>query len=478
MTTVRTLFWFRRDLRLDDNAGLFHALEEARMRDGACACVFLFDRDILGHLEPDDRRVPWIRASLVALDQDLRERGSRLLCLHDRPEAAWSRLLDLFPEVVSVHCNHDQEPARRHRDREISRLCRVRTVNFASHKDATVLERDELLKADGTPYRVYTPYRNAWRKRVQFEPSLLEPFASAQDIGALAPEATLPEGFGLPSLGVLGFREGPLSLPIGEEGARRLWEEFQPRRAAYEVDRDFPARDGTSQLATALRFGTISVRRLFRESLTESVKWADELIWREFHHMLLWHFPHTATRAFRPEFEALEWDDPQTDSTARERLDAWREGRTGFPAIDAPMRELAAQGTMPNRLRMVVASFLTKDLHLHWSHGERWFARHLMDYDMAANVANWQWAASTGCDAQPWFRIFHPTTQGRSWDPDGAYIKRWCPELAGLSPRQIHEPWSDPLLAPSDYSRPVVEHARERLVALERYGRAAGRPLD
>lgn len=475
MNPVRTLFWFRRDLRLDDNAGLSRALEEARLREGSSACVFLFDRDILERLELADRRLPWIHASLSALGQSLRERGSRLLCLQGRPQDAWPRILDAFPHAVAVHCNHDQEPARLQRDREIEALCHARGLAFASHKDATVLERDELLKADGTPYRVYTPWRNAWRKRVLEQPSLLAPLASAQGLERLAPDAALPEGFAIPSLGDLGFQPAELPFPAGEAQTLRQWEAFKPRLEAYGADRDFPAREGTSNLAVALRFGTVSVRRLFRETLTESVKWSDELVWREFHHMLLWHFPHTATRAFRPEFEALEWDDPDTDPTARERLQAWQEGRTGYPAIDAPMRELAARGTMPNRLRMVVASFLTKDLHLHWRHGERWFARHLMDYDMAANVANWQWCASTGCDAQPWFRIFHPTTQGRTWDPDGTYVLRWCPELAGLSPRRIHEPWADPLFGPEGYPRPIVDHARERAVALERYGKAAGK---
>lgn len=478
MSSVRTLFWFRRDLRLDDNAGLWRALEEARAREGTCACLFLFDRDILDHLEPDDRRIAWIHASLVELADKLAALGSRLLCLHGRAPESLTSLLDAFPEVRSLHCNHDQEAARLARDAAVEALCRKRSVALCSGKDATVLERDELLKADGTPYRVYTPFRNAWRARVASAAELLAPFPSLELARShLAPARELPDS-GLVSLEALGFRRTVAPVPTGETASLALWQRFLPGIAGYEEARDIPARDGTSSMGTALRFGTIPVRRLFRESLTQSVKWSDELIWREFHHSLLAHFPRTATRAFQEKFETLEWDDPESDPTARERLEAWQEGRTGFPAVDAPMRELAVQGTMPNRLRMVVASFLTKDLHLHWRHGERWFARHLMDYDMASNVGNWQWTAGTGADAQPWFRIFNPTSQGRRWDPAGHYLLRWCPELSGLPPARLHEPWSKEGLPPGlAYPRPIVDHARERSVTLERFARAAGSPL-
>jgi len=438
--------------------------------------VFLFDREILDRLDPDDRRVAWIRESVLALDKRLRGFGSRLHVLHGQPNPELSRLIKSLPDLRSVHCVHDQEPRRKARDLEIDKFCQSIGVSFRSWKDVTVLERDELLNGSGLPYRVYTPYRNAWRRRIEADPSLLERSPSLELCHWLAPEAEHPSGGSVPSLAELGFPAHRSLLPSGEEGAQALLREFRTRRTAYEAMRDVPAVEGTSRLSLALRFGTVSVRALLREAWTESVKWCDELAWREFHHMLLWHFPHTCVRAFQERFEALEWDNPDADPTACRRLEAWQQGLTGFPAVDAAQRELLATGGMHNRMRMVSASFLTKDLHIHWSHGERWFARHLLDYDMAANVGNWQWAASTGADGQPWFRIFHPTTQGRRWDPEGTYISRHCPELAGLEPKWIHEPdAAPPLLRPTGYPAPIVDHALERTIALERFAKATGK---
>jgi len=427
-------------------------LEEAGELGGTCLGVFLFDRDILDHLDPSDRRVAWIRESIVALDVRMRSFGSRLHVLHGRPVPDLTGLIASLPELSSVHCVHDQEPARLARDRIIDRFCQSAGMSFRSWKDVTVLERDELLNGSGQAYRVYTPYRNAWRKRVESEPSHLEHSPSLERCHGLAPAAEQPPGGDIPSLADLGFPMSCTALPSGEDGAKSQILQFQSVIPRYGELRDIPAVVGTSHLSTALRFGTISVRSLLRDAWTESVKWCDELIWREFHHTLLWHFPDSCSRAFQKRFEALEWDDPLTDPTARNRLAAWQTGMTGFPVIDAAQRELLRTGLMHNRMRMVTASFLTKDLHIHWKHGERWFARHLLDYDMAANVGNWQWAASTGADGQPWFRIFHPTTQGKRWDPDGTYIARHCPELAELAPRWIHEPSkAPPMLQPQDY---------------------------
>ncbi|MEN9355198.1 MAG: hypothetical protein RL318_2523, partial [Fibrobacterota bacterium] len=323
MRSVRTLFWFRRDLRLDDNLGLCRALEEARERGGTTAGLFLFDRDILDHLDPLDRRVAWIHRSLTQLARAFEARGSRLLCLHGTVLPELERLLPSFPELASIHCNHDQEPARLARDASVDGFCQGKGLGFRTWKDATILERDELLNQGGLPYRVFTPYRNAWRKLVESRPELLAP-APSTDLAAnlLAPA----EGLGheaIPSLERLGFADHEPVFPTGESGALSQWESFRPRLEAYPVDRDIPARDGTSGLATALRFGTISVRRLFRECLTDSVKWSDELIWREFHQMLLWNFPHVCKRSFQPAFDALEWDDP-SETIASRHLLAWQ----------------------------------------------------------------------------------------------------------------------------------------------------------
>jgi deoxyribodipyrimidine photo-lyase len=285
----------------------------------------------------------------------------------------------------------------------------------------------------------------------------------------------------------IGFRaSGAVVVAPGEAAAHEAVERFMSRIDVYDRDRDMPAIEGTCRISPHLRFGTVSARELLRRARGSvspgATKWIAEIAWRDFYQMLLHHFPETIDHAFQRKLESVVWDDPETDPVARERFEAWKDGRTGYPFVDAAMRELRATGWMHNRCRMVVASFLTKDLHIHWKLGERWFARWLLDIELASNVGGWQWSAGTGADAQPWFRIFNPVEQSKRWDADGAWIRRWCPELAGLSSRWLHAPWTAPvseleragIRLGSEWPRPVVDHGVERGVTLDRFGRANG----
>lgn len=483
---IQTLCWLRRDLRLSDNTALHHALAEARLRGGSCLCLFVFDREILDKV-PDraDRRVAFLHGSVEALRADLRAAGSDLLVLHgDAREMVPALVARLASDrgLVALHTAHDHEPRRLRRDRTVEEACRAHGVRFSSWKDIVVFEKDEVLSASGTPLRVYSPYRKAWTKRLEeAEPSWLAP--REPDPGGLA-RGSDHDFPATPSLAELGFEPSQAPEP-GEAGARERLRVFLERMDAYRDRRDLLAEPATSHLGIDLRFGTISIRRLVAAARERALvrpdsgatTWLSELVWREFHQMLLHHFPASEHRAFQTRFEAVAWDDPDTDPKAAERFAAWCEGRTGYPLVDAAMRQFAATGWMHNRARMVVASFLTKDLHIHWKRGERFFARSLLDYDLAQNVGGWQWSASTGADGQPWFRIFNPCSQGERFDPEGAYVRRWCPELEGLPVRWIHRPFEAP---PGDlamagvelggnYPRPVVDHGVERLVALERF---------
>jgi len=483
--TISTLCWLRRDLRLSDHTALHHATTEARQRGGSCLCAFVFDTGILEAIpERADRRVSFLHASVLALRDDLRSRGSDLLVLHGNAREAVGELVRrLAPRgLAAVHAAHDHEPRRLARDLEVAATCQEAGVRFSSWKDIVVFEKDEVLSKGGTPLRVYTPYRNAWIRRLEED----ESFHLAErvpDLGALVPR----DGFDfppVPELGDLGFEPADAPAP-GEAGALGRWAAFADRMDAYRERRDIPSVPATSHLGIDLRFGTISPRRAVREARRRILShpeggartWLDELVWREFHQMLLHHFPRTEHLAFQERYEAVVWDDPSSDPRAAERFAAWKEGRTGFPLVDAAMRQILSTGWMHNRARMVVASFLTKDLHVHWKKGERFFARHLLDYDLAQNVGGWQWSASTGADGQPWFRIFHPCSQGERFDPEGAYVRAWCPELARLPDRWIHRPWEAPeaVLAEAGvelgrtWPRPVVDHAVERQEALDRF---------
>jgi len=475
--------WFRRDLRASDNAALHHALRHCRR----LWCVFVFDRDILDGLPRADRRVEFIRESLVALDARLRELGAEhghagcgLIVLHDQAIRAIPALAERLA-VQAVFANHDDEPAALARDAQVLGALAHQGVLLRTHKDHVVFERRELLTQAGHAFGVFTPYKNAWLKALRTEH--LQPFPIAPLAGALAPR---PEALAgpVPTLAELGFvptNLAQLPLPPGEDGALQLFDDFLQRIDRYDEARDYPAVRGPSYLSAHLRFGTVSVRALasvahtlMQQGNAGAATWLSELIWRDFYHQVLANYPHVVDGAFKPAYDAVRYE----HGKAAEALFAqWCQGRTGYPLVDAAMAQINQTGYMHNRLRMVVASFLVKDLGLHWRWGELYFAEHLIDYDLAANNGGWQWAASSGCDAQPWFRIFNPVTQSERFDPQGRFIRRYLPQLAELPAHAIHAPWkASPVeLAAAgveigvNYPAPLVDHAEARERTLARY---------
>jgi deoxyribodipyrimidine photo-lyase len=471
-----SLVWFRRDLRTSDHAALHHALAASDQ----VYCAFVFDTDILQGLPPDDRRVGFIHHCLVELDADLRRLGGSLLAVQGRAADEIVRLAGEL-EVDAVFANTDYEPAAIARDNEVAARLRAEGRRFASLKDQVVFEKNEVLTLAGQPYSVFTPYKNAWLKRVLQQPECLAPWLIDPHAAKLAPA---PAGHALPTLAQLGFEPSATPVvPAGMSGAGELFERFLPRLAGYQGTRDYPAIDGTSGLSAHLRFGTVSVRYLVR-TLQQLVAngaggaggatWLAELVWREFYAMILYHHPQVVEHAFKPAFDAIEWEHGRA---ADEAFAAWCEGRTGYPLVDAAMAQLNRTGYMHNRLRMVTASFLVKDLGIDWRRGERYFALRLNDYELASNNGGWQWAASTGCDAQPWFRIFNPITQSQKFDPEGAFIRRYLPQLARLDARQVHAPWlagpatlaAAGLALGRDYPLPIVDHEQARHRTLERF---------
>lgn len=476
------VMWFRRDLRLSDNRAFSEALRAAEAARGRVIPLFVFDRDILDKLhDRDDRRVKLIWQSVRGMDQALRVLNSGMLVLHAPATLAVPRLLrELAPRgLAAVYTNHDYEPRRLQRDDIVERTCSELGVEFCSCKDHVIFEKNEVLTNAGGPFTVYSPYARQWYRRLEAcgkaELAALptvERFAEQ-----LAPRESLPASDAWDSLATLGFEDaGAMDWHGGELAAQQAWSAFKGRIADYARDRDTPGVGGVSRLSPYLRFGTLSVRQLVREGLElpgrGPGKWVDEIVWREFYNAVLHFFPQSEYRAFKPKFEAVAWDDPRTDDRAALRLEAWRQGRTGYPIVDAAMRELNTTGYMHNRCRMIVASFLTKDLHIHWKWGERYFARKLLDYDLSQNVGGWQWAASTGADGQPYFRIFSPILQGERHDPDGRYVRAYCPELADVPDRYLHRPWDHSergLLDSGAYPEPIVDHGVEREEALRRF---------
>jgi deoxyribodipyrimidine photo-lyase len=466
------LVWFRRDLRDDDHAALHEALSRFRR----VFCAFIFDTDILDALPSRyDRRVEFILESVVELDAALRAKGGGLIVRHG-PVATRIVELALELDVATVFCNHDYEPAAVLRDDAVRGALGAVGIGFESFKDQVIFEKNEVLTQAGKPFSVFTPYRNAWLRLL--EPHHLTPRSIEGLSGRLSAP---PSGEAIPDLAALGFERtnlAELRLPTGMSGAQTLWQDFRARIDDYHQTRDFPATKGVSYLSTHLRFGTISIRELVRFAAAcddeGSRTWLSELIWREFYQQLLWHRPDVATGNFRREFDAVEWE---SGPLAEQHFVAWCEARTGYPLVDAAMRQLTQTGYMHNRLRMLSASFLTKDLGIHWLRGERHFAALLNDYDLAANNGGWQWAASTGCDAQPWFRIFNPITQSEKFDQHGPFIRRYMPELAEVPDRYIHAPWKMSALEQEacgcvigrDYPAPIVDHAQARARTLSRF---------
>jgi deoxyribodipyrimidine photo-lyase len=487
-TIDTALVWLRRDLRVEDNAALYHALRAARR----VWCVFVFDRDIVDALPRADRRVEFIRDSLVGVDAEMRSlaasqgtEGVELIVMHDHAVTAIPKLAQAL-HVQSVYLNHDDEPAALRRDAQVRGALAAMGVALHTSKDHVVFERSEVLTASGTPYTVFTPYKNAWLTKLNAYYLSAYPIARhAQALASWPDAANALTTRGVPSLKALGFEPTnlhQLRIASGPAGARGMLEEFCDRIDQYGDTRDFPAKKGPSYMGMHLRFGTASIRELAREAWhrveggsSGAQVWLSELIWRDFYHQIVHHHPHVDGHAFKRAYEPIKWE---KGKHADALFTAWCNGKTGYPLVDAAMNQLNQSGYMHNRLRMVSACFLVKDLGIDWRRGEAYFALHLNDFDFAANNGGWQWAASTGCDAQPYFRIFNPVTQSEKFDPSAKFIRRYVPELAALPDKLIHAPWK---ASPVDleaagvrlghtYPQPIVAHDEARTKTLERYG--------
>ena len=427
------IFWFRRDLRVHDNAGLYHALKGKN----AVLCLFIFDQEILDKLQDkDDARVTFIYQTIEQLDKELKKHGSTLLVKYDMAEKAWDEILNEH-NVETVYTNHDYEPYAKQRDEVIREKLKKHHINFKTFKDQVIFEKAEVAKDNGEPYTVYTPYKNKWYQKVNN--FYLKPYPTEKYLKNLYKH---PE-FAIPSLKSMGFEKSDRSFPD---------KHYEEVIADYAKTRDFPAvHKGTTHIGLHLRFGTVSIRELAREANAQHEKtWLNELIWREFYMMILHHFPKTMDHAFRPEYDRIKWENNE------EQFKAWCKGETGYPLVDAGMRELNNTGYMHNRVRMVVASFLSKDLLIDWRWGEHYFAQKLLDYEMASNVGGWQWAAGCGTDAAPYFRIFNPESQMKKFDPELKYIKKWVPEYADFS----------------KYPKPIIDHAFARERCLKAFKKA------
>ncbi|MES2620739.1 MAG: deoxyribodipyrimidine photo-lyase [Bacteroidota bacterium] len=425
------IFWFRRDLRLEDNAGLYHALRSGY----AVLPVFIFDAEILDKLEnKNDRRVQFIYQEISRLNTELAEYGSSLLVKVGKPWVIWKELMYDY-SINTVFTNHDYEPYAIARDEKIKQQLKDNEVRFHTYKDHVIFERKEVIKDDGTPYTIFTPYSKKWKTK-------LNPFyCKSYPVLKYANNFFKTPSFPIPSLKEIGFMSTDFKFP-----ERKVKSEIIKN---YSEQRDFPAVDGTSKLGIHLRFGTLSVRKLLVYALERNETYVNELIWRDFYQQILFHFPHVVRGAFRREYDTIEWENDE------DKFVAWCEGKTGYPLVDAGIRELNQTGYMHNRVRMVVASFLTKHLLIDWKWGEAYFAEKLLDFDLAANNGGWQWAAGCGTDAAPYFRVFNPQLQMERFDPEMRYVKHWIPEYGADA-----------------YPVPIVDHksAKDKVMAV--YGKA------
>ncbi len=421
-----SIFWFRRDLRLEDNAALYEALKG----DHPVQPIFIFDRSILDELQdPADARVHFIHQELERLAGEIERRGGNLDIRYGTPVEIWQQLLQDY-DVAQLYANRDYEPYARTRDKEIYEMLEAQGIPFISKKDHVIYEKNEVLKDNGDPYIVYTPYSRRWKERYQQEGI---PNFGSESISNWHPGASHRI-----SLEDMGFQTSHITFPGREVDLGVV--------KNYHNTRNTPSKPGTTRLSVHLRFGTISIRSLVRETANVNGKYLNELIWRDFYSAILWHFPHVASGNFNKKYDGVQWRNNEQE------FDKWCRGETGYPIVDAGMRELNATGYMHNRVRMIVASFLTKHLLIDWRWGEAYFAEKLLDFDLASNNGGWQWAAGTGVDAAPYFRIFNPYTQTDKFDPHKLYIKKWVPEFGT-----------------DKYPAPIVDHKMARERALETY---------
>jgi deoxyribodipyrimidine photo-lyase len=431
MTTIN-IIWFRRDLRLHDNAALYHALQSGQ----PVLPIFIFDKNILDKLEEKtDRRVAFIHAALMEMQETLVELGSTMQVFYGTPIAAFKTLMGKY-KIEKVFTNHDYEPYAQERDESIRLMLNEQKISLHTFKDQVIFEKLEVTKDDGKPYTVFTPYSRKWRAALTDKN--LESFNTKKHYQQFFKQAAIA----LPTLKSMGFQADEQIFPGKELKAELV--------RKYADNRDFPALPATSKLGVHLRFGTVSIREIARQAKPLSDIFLSELIWRDFYHMILWNFPHVGKgKAFKADYDRIEWRNNEQE------FEAWCHGQTGYPIVDAGMRELNATGFMHNRVRMIVASFLIKHLLIDWRLGEAWFARKLLDFDLAANNGGWQWAASSGCDAAPYFRIFNPSLQTQKFDKDLKYIRQWVPEFESLT-----------------YAKPIVQHEFARKRVLETYAKA------
>jgi deoxyribodipyrimidine photo-lyase len=424
VNNTTTIWWIRRDIRVEDNAALYYALKEKTN----VLPLFIFDTNILDALEEThDKRVDFIHQSIFRLKQQLEELGSSLLVFHGRPADIFKRL-----DPGSVYANHDYEPYALERDTAIATILSQKGIPFKTFKDQVIFEKNEIVKQDGSPYTIYTPYSRKWKEKLNA--FYIKSYPSERKFKNLGKIKPLP----FPTLKDLGFESTGSKFPMRVIKTSIIKQ--------YHQQRDFPAVDGTTRLSVHLRFGTVSIRKLVQLAIKENETWLNELIWREFYQMILWHYPAVVSKSFKPAYDHIEW------RNAEKEFMMWCEGKTGYPIVDAGMRELQTTGFMHNRVRMIAASFLTKHLLIDWRWGEAYFAKKLLDYELASNNGGWQWAAGSGSDAVPYFRIFNPFIQAKKFDPEMKYIRKWIPELTS-----------------GDYPSPIVDHKMARERALKTY---------
>lgn len=426
------IFWFRRDLRLDDNVGLFHALNA----DEEVLPIFIFDDAILSQLPKDDARVTFIHNQLEKIQKQLQEIGKSLAVFHGKPFDVYQKLIS-ENTIKSVYTNHDYEPYARKRDLDLYHLFKENNIEFKTSKDQVIFEKSEVVKDDGTPYVVYTPYSNKWKEN--FKKIKLVNYNSEDNLNKI-----VLHSYPFLSLSDIEFETSSIKVTPFDISNNLI--------DNYEATRNFPALNKTSYLGIYLRFGAVSIRKMIgKANESKNETFFKELIWREFFMQILWYFPHTNKSSFRPKYDEVKWENNE------DLFKKWCAGKTGYPFVDAGMRELNATGHMHNRVRMITASFLCKHLLIDWRWGETYFATKLLDYEQASNVGNWQWAAGSGVDAAPYFRIFNPTEQVKKFDKELKYIKKWIPEL-----ETIH------------YPKPIVDHKEAREKCLKVYKEAVG----